>query len=1705
METCGNGTLKGIFEVVCVAGGLTGGEFITAVSTSFHKTSITAIASSSGDVFLYCQEDGKSFIKVIPWSSDENPKPSALAFDPTSEWLLIATENGSIFIVPIGKHLKTRNDSSDCKFSTNDLVIHQPCGSRAKPTAVVWWNTLTSGASVAIIGTELGELCFVELSSGKDVGGTYITVPVKEMYLCRDNSGDTIYLLITGTEDRQWRLVLEQKSQHFMFPLENISPEWMKRNLVFSSWLLQLLHQARVDTCDIDKEPSADSLIITPHSDSGNTNLNTTQSTLQSTAAVPTTSSVSTTNITSSSANPSPSTSIPCESDISAPVSARPERIHKFIYDIVAVPHYTNEKCLLAGIYKPNSCLMVYSPDLESTPLYVYKLPEDTEQVILNEEIIYALRKGPTPLITVVSTFYSASNKIDGEIDNKINPVLEDIYLPVGEEIVNVFSWPSTSNDNFPSKMKCESKGKDEIHDCKRKYSERDDSVFEFEDNINLDSHTKPNACLVVTKKSLFLCQTRKSVENLFMELTLGANDIDAANKLAVIFSVDSKYFEIAGDYKLQRRSFASAITLYKQSHCPHVKCSLKFAWSGFVPEFLTYMSSLTSGSGGPDLVVEQRKHLASLAVIAHLYQLSLPVGIRTLTQQQTSLKNLLLFIRNNLYYDEILTLVIAAATWRWETLQYLASNRGLLLEKLHALLNLRNSPIITTPNAKENDAQKEFTSSICREREKGFLHCISDPELRGVLLVNPLLARSHMAFVLDHLDHLDVATLRRLAALYDPTQAVIKPFLLSAYFHNPSASYAQAHSKVNQSSSLLPPALDDPISMETLTQMFLAILIKLNQKRGWKYNPDLLTLKTIEPLKREPFYDSDVKKRSLACGYGHSLVIIEGLVYSWGLGDYGCLGHGPKSSTSPSILDNLDSFIVSEFNKDIYILEHDLDSRRMDEVFSRKEKKNKELSNNPVGPELFCIKEKDCLVQTPEGSDGECYQPKVISYLTNMKTYSVYGWGSSRYGQVGTGGTGRYPRPTLISSFINVKVIHVACGQYHSLAVTKEGKLYTWGWGVHGQLGHGNVEDCLKPMLVKNVALTDKGHVYAWGCSTYGQVGTGGITKITSPAKLNFPSKVTHLAAGYFHNIASTEDHKVYVWGSNPSSLRVQAQIQRRNRSMQQQQTNSETLSEDSSVNDKISENGGIKPTESEDLKSEPKDESNEITEFKEKECLDDNHLEKSDDIAGSSSPPPPPPSKPCQKGYGGCHLVSANTVPSCDPMELGHLLPKEVEMPHSYGAVKSLSAGSQHSLLLTTHGALFVWGRNISGQLDFNLAFDNHGQVWGWGSNYYNQLGQGINSGEEKPQGNKVFMLRTSKRVVKVPHSIHSNVETPRTIAHLPIIINRSGGLSAHYKHSQEKANISIETCVMLATKVRFITIINVTYNSFKLNRVGEAVRIMDHFLHLQTEESQSGMRLVLQEGIGLWLTHSLPIPQLEELLLTHLPRTVYPLALLLFGEESSVHGGEGIPKKLSEEETVYEATARILSQLSTKFCLNLCSSVISHLQSGDYNLEQLDALNQLALLNPGAGVTPKESSATAEAAEVMNIKDEVSVKSTSDAINLSHEDVSTLKKMSEEESGHQEKGAKSKRDLSRSKSQQSQDKDSVLFTCGHHFTNKDFKETVLPQLERTVTAVPGLLGKTARVLLDQYHSDQPQMACPHCVLAHLTIKLTKHNQPS
>ena len=71
--------------------------------------------------------------------------------------------------------------------------------------------------------------------------------------------------------------------------------------------------------------------------------------------------------------------------------------------------------------------------------------------------------------------------------------------------------------------------------------------------------------------------------------------------------------------------------------------------------------------------------------------------------------------------------------------------------------------------------------------------------------------------------------------------------------------------------------------------------------------------------------------------------------------------------------------------------------------------------------------------------------------------------------------------------------VVQVAAGWRHCAGVTREGQLYTWGWGGSvgsesglfpghtssgGQLGHGNEFDYWKPTRVERLRLGDGGEI---------------------------------------------------------------------------------------------------------------------------------------------------------------------------------------------------------------------------------------------------------------------------------------------------------------------------------------------------------------------------------------------------------------------------------------------------------------------------------------------------------------------------------------------------------------------------------------------------------------------------------------------------
>ncbi|PCH68631.1 MAG: hypothetical protein COC01_03430, partial [Bacteroidetes bacterium] len=105
------------------------------------------------------------------------------------------------------------------------------------------------------------------------------------------------------------------------------------------------------------------------------------------------------------------------------------------------------------------------------------------------------------------------------------------------------------------------------------------------------------------------------------------------------------------------------------------------------------------------------------------------------------------------------------------------------------------------------------------------------------------------------------------------------------------------------------------------------------------------------------------------------------------------------------------------------------------------------------------------------ETGDGTTFSPRptpqVVPGLTNIidviaNTYSsfaldnkgyVWGWGNNGLGQLGTGDDlTDHPSPVKLTSIRNV--VQIQSLVYHTIAITGDGTIYSWGWNNDGQLG---------------------------------------------------------------------------------------------------------------------------------------------------------------------------------------------------------------------------------------------------------------------------------------------------------------------------------------------------------------------------------------------------------------------------------------------------------------------------------------------------------------------------------------------------------------------------------------------------------------------------------------------------------------------------
>jgi len=81
-----------------------------------------------------------------------------------------------------------------------------------------------------------------------------------------------------------------------------------------------------------------------------------------------------------------------------------------------------------------------------------------------------------------------------------------------------------------------------------------------------------------------------------------------------------------------------------------------------------------------------------------------------------------------------------------------------------------------------------------------------------------------------------------------------------------------------------------------------------------------------------------------------------------------------------------------------------------------------------------------------------------------------VYTFGGGEHGQLGHGDKVNKIKPTLVQSLDGIFLQQITCGWSHSVALTSKGEVYTWGNGDHGKLGHGSGKKVSTPQLLEKL-----------------------------------------------------------------------------------------------------------------------------------------------------------------------------------------------------------------------------------------------------------------------------------------------------------------------------------------------------------------------------------------------------------------------------------------------------------------------------------------------------------------------------------------------------------------------------------------------------------------------------------------------------------
>ncbi len=352
---------------------------------------------------------------------------------------------------------------------------------------------------------------------------------------------------------------------------------------------------------------------------------------------------------------------------------------------------------------------------------------------------------------------------------------------------------------------------------------------------------------------------------------------------------------------------------------------------------------------------------------------------------------------------------------------------------------------------------------------------------------------------------------------------------------------------------------------------------------------------------------NSSNKTTAVALGYSHSIALAtDGTVYSWGNNDHGRLGDNTDTDrdTPVKVLKGAYSgttYLGDDSGNKITAVAlgggHSVALVADGTMYSWGYNYRGQLGDNSTTDSHIPIK-----VLKGAYSEGTTYlgdnsSNKIIAValgyfhsIALTEDGTVYSWGYNWYGQLGDNSTTNSSIPvkvlkgaysegtTYLGDNSSNKIIAVALGERHSIALAEDGTVYSWGRNEYGQLGDNTNTQRNAPVKVlkgaysegttylgdnssnkiiavalggyHSIALAADGTMYSWGYNDHGQLGNNSTTNSSIPVKVlkgaysegttylgdNSSNKIIAVALGKYHSIALATDGTVYSWGSNIS-----------------------------------------------------------------------------------------------------------------------------------------------------------------------------------------------------------------------------------------------------------------------------------------------------------------------------------------------------------------------------------------------------------------------------------------------------------------------------------------------------------------------------------------------------------------------------------------